>query len=85
MNNAVSYIPFQRVKNWKVGDKITVDGNPGRIRDISEFKNPLGYGDTIASIGVVYDNEPGVIRLIEYDRHRLELDTDSYRSAAQQR
>ena len=67
MTNAVNYIPFQRVKNWKVGDRITVDGNPGHIRDILQFENPSGSGETIASIGVVYDNEPGVIRLVEFD------------------
>ena len=71
MTNAVNYIPFQRVKDWKVGDRIFVDGIPGQIRDIAEFENPLGSGETIASIGVVYDNEPGVIRLVEYDRHQL--------------
>ena len=71
MTNAVNYIPFRRVKDWKVGDRIFVDGIPGQIRDIAEFENPLGSGETIASIGVVYDNEPGVIRLVEYDRHQL--------------
>ena len=44
MADAVSYIPFQRVKDWKVGDRITVDGNPGKIRDIIEFENPSGSG-----------------------------------------
>ena len=74
MAKAVRYIPFQRVKDWKVGDRITVDGIPGKIRDIAEFENPSGSGETIASIGVVYDNEPGVIRLVEYDRHQLKLE-----------
>ena len=74
MDNAVSYIPFRRVKDWKVGDKIIVDGNPGQIRDILQFENPSGTGETIASIGVVYDNEPGVIRLVKYDRHQLKLE-----------
>ncbi len=74
MDNAVSYIPFRRVKDWKVGDKIIVDGNPGQIRDILQFENPSGTGETIASIGVVYDNEPRVIRLVEYDRHQLKLE-----------
>lgn len=74
MDKAVSYIPFQRVKDWKVGDRIIVDGNSGKIRDILEFENPSGFGGTIASIGVVYDNEPGVIRLVEYDRHQLRLE-----------
>ena len=74
MAHAVSYIPFQRVKDWKVGDRIIVDGIPGKIRDIAEFENPSGTGETIASIGVIYDNEPGVIRLVEYDRHQLRLE-----------
>ena len=74
MTNAVNYIPFRRVKDWKVGDRIIVDGIPGQIRDIAEFENPLGSADTIASIGVVYDNEPGVIRLVEYDRHQLRIE-----------
>lgn len=74
MAHAIDYIPFQRVKNWKIGDRIIVDGNPGKIRDISEFKNPLGPGETVASIGVVYDNEPGVIRLVEFDFHRVKLE-----------
>ena len=72
--DAVTYIPFQRVKDWKVGDRIIVDGNPGKIRDILQFENPSGSGETIASIGVIYDNEPGVIRLVEYDRHHLSLE-----------
>lgn len=67
------YIPFQRVKNWKVGDRITVDGNPGRIHDIVQFKSPLGSEETIVSIGVEYDNEPGVIRLVDFDIYELKL------------
>ena len=74
MATAIDYIPFARVKDWKVGDRITVDGNPGRIYDILQFENPLGSGEPIASIGVQYDNDPGVIRLVEYDRYRLELE-----------
>ena len=74
MAQAIEYIPFQRVKDWKVGDRIIVDGIPGKICDIAEFKNPSGIGETIASIGVQYDNEPGVIRLVEYDRHQLRLE-----------
>ena len=74
MTHMVSYIPFQRVKDWKVGDRIIVDGNPGKIRDILQFENPSGSGEMIASIGVVYDNEPGVIRLVEYDRHQLRIE-----------
>ena len=74
MANTVSYIPFQRVKDWKVGDRIFVDGIPGQIRDILQFENPSGSGETIASIGVVFDNEPGVIRLVEFDQHQLKLE-----------
>ena len=74
MAEAVSYIPIQRVKGWKVGDRIIVDGNPGKIYDIAPFENPSGSGETIVSIGVQYDNEPGVIRLVEYDRHQLRLE-----------
>ena len=74
MAQTINYIPFQRVKDWKVGDRITVDGIPGKIRDILQFENPSGSGEAIASIGVVYDNEPGVIRLVEYDRHQLRLE-----------
>ena len=78
MTDAVNYIPFQRVKDWKVGDRIVVDGNPGKIRDIIEFKNPSGTGETIASIGVVYDNEPGVIRLVEFDFHQVKLERERH-------
>ena len=74
MAHPIEYIPFQRVKDWKVGDRIIVDGIPGRIREIAEFANPLGTGETVASIGVSYDNDPGVIRLVEYDRHQLKLE-----------
>jgi hypothetical protein len=74
MADVMSYIPFQRVKDWKTGDRIIVDGNPGKIRDIAQFKNPLGSGETIASIGVEYDNEPGIIRLVDFDIHQLELE-----------
>lgn len=78
MTDAVNYIPFQRVKDWKVGYRIVVDGNPGKIRDIIEFKNPLGTGETIASIGVVFDNEPGVIRLVESDFHQVKLEREHH-------
>ena len=74
----VKYIPFQRVKDWKVGERITVDGNPGKIRDIVEFENPSGTGESIASIGVVYDSEPGVIRLVEFDFHRVKLEREHH-------
>ena len=75
MASAINYIPFQRVKDWKVGDRITVDGIPGEIYDIAQFDDPSGSGEAIASIGVVYDNEPGVIRLVEYDRHQLRIES----------
>ncbi|MDE0483157.1 MAG: hypothetical protein OXI67_11300 [Candidatus Poribacteria bacterium] len=78
MTDAVNYIPFQRVKDWKVGDRVVVDGNPGKIRDIIEFKNPSGTGETIASIGVVYDNEPGIIRLVEFDFHQVKLEREHH-------
>ena len=42
MADVMSYIPFQRVKDWKAGDRIIVDGNPGKIRDIAQFKNHQG-------------------------------------------
>ena len=71
MVDEMAYIPFQRVKDWKAGDRITVDGNPGKIRDIAKFKNPFRSGETIASIGVEYDNERGVIRLVDFDVHQL--------------
>ena len=76
MADAINYIPFQRVKDLKVGDRIVVDGNPGKIRDIAKFKNPLGTGETIASIGVVYDNEPGIIRLVEFDFDLVKLERE---------
>ena len=72
--DTATYIPFYHVKGWKVGDRIIVDGHPGRIRDIAEFENPSGSGGTIASIGVVYDNEPGVVRLVEFDFHQVKLE-----------
>lgn len=81
MTKTINYIPYYRVKDWKVGDRILVDGNRGKIRDIIEFKNPSGTGDTIASIGVVYDNEPGVIRLVESDFHQVKLERE-HRPAA---
>ena len=36
MVDAMPYIPFQRVKDWRAGDRITVDGNPAKIRDIAQ-------------------------------------------------
>ena len=71
MVDAMRYIPFQRVKDWRAGDRITVDGNPAKIRDIAQFENPSGSGEKIASIGVEYDNEPGVIRLVDFDIYQL--------------
>ena len=83
MIDEMPYIPFQRVKNWRAGDRITVDGNPGKIRDIAQFESPSGSGDTVASIGVEYDNEPGVIRLVDFDVHQLKnLRTETHSSAA---
>ncbi len=76
MADVTNYIPFRHVKDWKAGDRIIVDGNPGEIRDIFEFEHPSGTGETIASIGVVYDRHPGVIRLIEYDFDRIQLESD---------
>ncbi len=74
MTDTIKYIPFQNVKDLNVGDRIVVDGNPGKVRDIVEFKDPLGTEETIASIGVVYDDEPGVIRLVEFDLHQVKLE-----------
>ena len=71
MVDAMPYIPFQRVKDWRAGDRIAVDGNPAKIRDIAQFENPSGSGEKIASIGVEYDNEPGVIRLVDFDIYQL--------------
>ena len=71
MVDAMRYIPFQHVKDWRAGDRITVDGNPAKIRDIAQFENPSGSGEKIASIGVEYDNEPGVIRLVDFDIYQL--------------
>ena len=83
MVNEMPYIPFERVKDWKAGDKITVDGNPGKIRDILQFESPTGAGEPIASIGVEYDNEPGVIRLVDFDVHQLNnLSADAHSSVA---
>lgn len=81
MSDAINYIPFQHVKDWKVGDRIVVDGNPGKIRDIAEFKDPLGTEETIASIGVVYDNEPGIIRLVEFNFDLVKLEREHSSSA----
>jgi len=71
---AIDYIPFHRVKDWKVGDRITVDGTPGKIYDILKCDDPHGTGEPIASIGVQYDTEPGVIRLVEFDFHQVKLE-----------
>lgn len=74
MADVVNYIPIHRVKDWKVGDRIIVDNNPGRIYDIAQFENPTRTGDKIVSIAVQYDNEPGVIRLVENNRHQLRIE-----------
>ena len=56
-------IPFQFVEDWKKGDRITVAGEPATIYEVVPGKSPAGK--TVASIGVIYDDEPGVVRLVE--------------------
>ena len=70
--DALNYIPFQFVENWKPGDRITVAGEPATIYDVVPCKGPAGK--TVASIGVMYDDEPGVVRLVEFDFHLLKQD-----------
>lgn len=70
--DALNYIPFQSVENWKKGDRITVAGEPATIYDVVPCKGPAGK--TVASIGVMYDDEPGVVRLVEFDFHLLKQD-----------
>ena len=67
--DSMSYIPFRLVENWKKGDRVTFAGSPGTIYDIAPYDSPSG--GKIASIGVIYDNEPGVIRLVESHFHLL--------------
>ena len=70
--DALNYIPFQFVEDWKPGDRITVAGEPATIYDVVPCKGPAG--NTVASIRVMYDNEPGVVRLVEFDFHLLKQD-----------
>ena len=70
--DALNYIPFQFVEDWKPGDRITVAGEPATIYDVVPRKSPAG--NTVASIRVMYDNEPGVVRLVEFDFHLLKFE-----------
>ena len=70
--DALNYIPFHLVENWKPGDRITVAGEPAEIHEVVPRKSPAG--NTVASIRVMYDNEPGVVRLVEFDFHLLKQD-----------
>ena len=56
-------IPFHLVEDWKPGDRVSFAGSLGKIHDIVPHESPSG--EKIASIGVMYDDEPGVIRLVE--------------------
>ena len=70
--DALNYIPFQSVENWKKGDRITVAGESAEIYEVVPRKSPAG--NTVASIRVMYDNEPGVVRLVEFDFQHLQLE-----------
>ena len=70
--DVLNYIPFQSVENWKPGDRITVAGEPAEIHEVVPRKSPAG--NTVASIRVMYDNEPGVVRLVEFDFQHLQLE-----------
>ena len=70
--DVLNYIPFHLVENWKPGDRITVAGEPAEIYDVVSCKGPAGK--TVASIGVMYDDEPGVVRLVDFDFHLLKQD-----------
>ena len=70
--DVLNYIPFQSVENWKPGDRITVAGESATIYDVVPCKGPAGK--TVASIGVMYDDEPGVVRLVDFDFHLLKQD-----------
>ena len=70
--DTLNYIPFQFVENWKPGDRITVAGESAEIYEVVPRKSPAG--NTVASIRVMYDNEPGVVRLVEFDFQRLQLE-----------
>ena len=65
-------IPFHLVEDWKPGDRVSFAGSPGKILDIVPHEIPSG--EKIASIGVMYDDEPGVIRLVESDFHLLKFE-----------
>ena len=70
--DVLNYIPFHLVEDWKKGDRITVAGEPATIYEVVPRKSPAG--NTVASIRVMYDNEPGVIRLVESDFHLLKFE-----------
>ena len=70
--DTLNYIPFHLVGDWKPGDRITVAGEPAEIHEVVPRRSPAG--NTIASIRVMYDNEPGVVRLVEFDFHLLKQD-----------
>lgn len=70
--DALNYIPFQFVEDWKPGARITVAGESAEIYEVVPRKSPAG--NTVASIRVMYDNEPGVVRLVEFDFHLLKQD-----------
>ena len=72
--DVLNYIPFQFVEDWKKGDRLTVAGEPATIYDVVPGKSPAGK--TVASIGVIYDDEPGVVRLVDFDFHLLKLGAD---------
>ena len=78
--DVLNYIPFHLVEAWKPGDRITVTGEPATIYDVVPGKSPAGK--TVASIGVIYDDEPGVVRLVDFDFHLLKLGADNRSAAA---
>ena len=61
--DVLNYIPFHLVEDWKPGDRVSFAGSLGKIHDIVPHESPSG--EKIASIGVIYDDEPGVVRLVE--------------------
>ena len=50
--DALNYIPFHLVGDWKPGDRITVAGEPAEIYEVVPCKGPAGK--TVTSIGVMY-------------------------------
>ena len=70
--DVLNYIPFHLVEDWKPGDRITVTGEPAEIYEVVPRKSPAG--NTVASVRVMYDNEPGVVRLVEFDFQNLQLE-----------